>query len=280
MRSTMPSRQVARSGSLTVNGRMAIPGAASAAIASSGVSGVSRRAAYRATSPTNAAAAAPRAQGRRATSRIVAEADRVRGRSAGMRVTAYSRRSPSTPLRDRGPRSSNSKPAPSTASRTERDTSTSPGAASAMTRAAMWTPIPPTFFPLPSTSPVWIPQRISSAASRTVERIASAQAIARAGTSKTARKPSPAVLISRPANRRSSRRTRLSCSSRSFRHSRSPSPVARSVEPTMSVKRRVASDRVAAGILALDRAGARRIAVAFPRTSGLQRGTYWAGSGV
>ena len=28
-----------------------------------------------------------------------------------------------------------------------------------LTRAAMWTPIPPTAFPDPSTSPMWIPQR-------------------------------------------------------------------------------------------------------------------------
>ena len=65
-------------------------------------------------------------------------------------------------------------------------------------------------------------------------------AIARAGPSNTAMNPSPVVFTSRPRNRSSCSRTIRLCSSRIARHRASPTDAARSVEPTMSVKRIVA----------------------------------------
>ena len=68
-----------------------------------------------------------------------------------------------------------------------------------------------------------------------------AQRIARAGPSKMARKPSPIVFTSRPRWRASSRRTVASWRSSSVSPAPVAEPAAMSVEPTMSVKRTVAS---------------------------------------
>src|SRR5262245_29466796 len=77
--------------------------------------------------------------------------------------------------------------------------------------------------------------------------MATAQRIARAGPSKVARKPSPAVSISRPRNRSSSRRTAERWRSSRFAQLRSPSARTRSVDPTMSVNKTVASTRFGCG---------------------------------
>ena len=78
------------------------------------------------------------------------------------------------------------------------ETSISPVAASAATRAPMWTAIPPSFSPIGSTSPVRSPAPISNPSSRTPRMIAQAQRMPRAGPSNAAKKPSPAVSTSRP----------------------------------------------------------------------------------
>src|SRR5215218_2783660 len=67
------------------------------------------------------------------------------------------------------------------------ETSTSPGPAAPAT--------PATLSPRTSHSPVWRPARTSMPKPRTPLPIARAQRIARAGPSKVARKPSPAVSI-------------------------------------------------------------------------------------
>jgi hypothetical protein len=77
--------------------------------------------------------------------------------------------------------------------------------------------------------------------------MAAAQRIALVGLSKVAKKPSPAVAISRPRNRSSSLRTIVWWSSSSSRQLLSPSARACSVEPTMSVKSTVVSTRSGSG---------------------------------
>jgi hypothetical protein len=72
------------------------------------------------------------------------------------------------------------------------------GFASELMRAPMWTAIPRTASPSNSTSPVWTPARISNPNSRTRSTIAVAHRSASLGLAKVARKPSPAVSISRP----------------------------------------------------------------------------------
>ena len=132
-------------------------------------------------------------------------------------------------------------PEPATRSRTVLETSTSPGPACETIRAPMLTAMPPGFCPRSSHSPVCNPARISSPRSATASRTAIAQRIARAGPSKVAKNPSPAVSISRPEKWSSSLRTTAWCCSRNSAQRWSPSASARSVEPTMSVKRTVAS---------------------------------------
>ena len=66
-----------------------------------------------------------------------------------------------TPLSSCVPRSWNSSPDPATRSFTVRETSTSSAAPRAITRAAMWTPIPATSSPRRSISPACRPARIS-----------------------------------------------------------------------------------------------------------------------
>ena len=94
-----------------------------------------------------------------------------------------------------------------------------------------------------SHSPVWSPARTSRPTSETRATMAMAQRIARAGPSKLAKKPSPAVSNSLPRKRVSSRRTISWCSRRRSRHARSPIAAAWAVDPTMSVKRTVARTR-------------------------------------
>ena len=114
---------------------------------------------------------------------------------------------------------------------------TSLARACAAARAPIATAMPATFPSWSSHSPVWTPARISSPSSATAASMACAQRMARAGPSKVVKKPSPAVSRSSPRNRASSRRTTAWCACRRFRQALSPSSAARSVEPTMSVKR-------------------------------------------
>jgi hypothetical protein len=60
----------------------------------------------------------------------------------------------------------------------------------------MWTAIPPTLSPISWHSPVCSPALISIPSGRTPSRMAQAQRIARAGPSKVAKNPSPAVSTS------------------------------------------------------------------------------------
>ena len=105
------------------------------------------------------------------------------------------------------PRSSKSRPAPTTVPKTVPEQSTSPAPASALTRAAMWTAMPPTSSPMISHSPVCSPTRTSTPSSATVaSTIARAQRSASdGGPSKVTRKESPTVLTSWPPKRAISR---------------------------------------------------------------------------
>src|SRR5437867_1037840 len=132
-------------------------------------------------------------------------------------------------------------PDPATRSLTVLETRISPGPAWAATRAPMCTATPPIFSPTISHSPVCRPARTSSPSSRTESLIARAHRIARAGPSKLAKKPSPAVSSSRPRNRSSWRRITTWCEERSSAQRWSPRSDALAVEPTMSVKRTVLS---------------------------------------
>jgi hypothetical protein len=123
----------------------------------------------------------------------------------------------------------------------------SPGPASAITRAAMCTAMPPTSWSRSSTSPVCNPARICSPMLRSSSRSAAAQRIPRPGPSKVAMSPSPVVLTNRPPHSSTTRCASSSCTSRSLRQRRSPSSLARSVEPTMSVNSTVASTRLGSG---------------------------------
>ena len=78
------------------------------------------------------------------------------------------------------------------------ETSTSPGSALAATRAPVWTAIPATLPSINSHSPVCSPTRTSKPRSFTDSVISHAHRIARAGPSKAAKKPSPAVSTSLP----------------------------------------------------------------------------------
>ena len=98
-----------------------------------------------------------------------------------------------------------------------------------------------------STSPACRPARTSRPCERSVTMISEAQVTPRAGPSKVARKPSPALSISRPRWPAIALRTRSRWPSSSIDQARSPSAAARSVEPTMSVKRTVANARVGSG---------------------------------
>ena len=89
------------------------------------------------------------------------------------------------------------------------DTSTSEAPAVEPTRAPMCTAIPATSSPRSSHSPVCRPARISSPSWRTPSRIAQAALIPRAGPSKLAKKPSPAVSTSKPRCWSSTFRTRV-----------------------------------------------------------------------
>src|SRR5438093_8036551 len=114
--------------------------------------------------------------------------------------TAKSRQSPGTPFSAGGPRSSKRNPEPATRSLTVLEPKTSSGPANAATRAPMCSAMPPSLSPSTSHSPVCKPARIVTPASRTASLIEHAQRMARAGPSNVARKPSPAVSISRPRN--------------------------------------------------------------------------------
>src|SRR4029453_5095457 len=74
-------------------------------------------------------------------------------------ITANNCHSPGTPFSLCEPRSSNAMPEPATRSFTVPDTRTWSASASAATRAPMWTAMPPTWSPMSSISPVWIPAR-------------------------------------------------------------------------------------------------------------------------
>ena len=163
-------------------------------------------------------------------------------------TTRSKRHEPGTPFSSRSPRSSNAKPDPATRSRTVPETTTSPAPAAASTRAPTWTASPASFPSERSHSPVWMPARTSRPRPRVRSTTARAHAIARAGPSNDAKKPSPAVSSSVPRNRASSCRTSRRCSSRSSRQRWSPNSAARSVDPTRSVKRSVASTESGTGV--------------------------------
>ncbi len=156
---------------------------------------------------------------------------------------AYRPHTPGTPLRSCEPRSAKVSSDPTMRSRTVWETSTSDGAASAATRAPMFTASPPILSPTRSTSPVCSPARTSIPSGRTASVIAMAQRTARAGPSNEAKKPSPAVSISTPRYRASSLRTVAWCRNTTSRQRRSPCSAARRVDSTMSVKSTVARMR-------------------------------------
>jgi len=163
--------------------------------------------------------------------------------SVPSRTSAHRRHSPGTPLSSCRPRSLKSRPDPATRSRRVPDTRTSPGRAADITLLAMCTAIPPIFLPAASASPACKPARIERPSLASAATIASAARTASAGCSKMTKNPSPAVSTSRPRNRWSSRRTAAWWSATSCCHARSPSLTARSVDPTISVKRIVARNR-------------------------------------
>ena len=145
------------------------------------------------------------------------------------------------PLSSWHPRSSNSIPEPATRSFTVRETSTSPPCAAAQMRAPIESATPATFASWSSHSPVWIPARMSTPRGRTASIAAWAQRIARAGPSKVAKKPSPAVSRSCPRKWASWRRTEAWWRASRSRQARSPRSVASRLESTMSVNRSVVS---------------------------------------
>ena len=114
------------------------------------------------------------------------------------RATAKRRQASGTPLSWCSPRSSNWIPEPATRSFTVLETSTSPGAASDEMRAPIETAMPAILPSVTSHSPVWRPARMSRASPWSASRIAEAARTARAGPSKAAKKPSPAVSSSLP----------------------------------------------------------------------------------
>jgi hypothetical protein len=85
---------------------------------------------------------------------------------------------------------------PTTRSWTVLEVTIHPGSAAAMTRAAMWTAMPPTSPSRSSISPVCSPARIWTPMPASSSLKAAAQRIARPGPSKVARMPSPVVLTS------------------------------------------------------------------------------------
>ena len=87
---------------------------------------------------------------------------------------------------------------PSRRSRVVDETRTSSASPRAMTRDAACTASPRASSPMNSTSPVWIPTRIGRSMARAERTIAAGTADGPRGASKTARKPSPVVLTSRP----------------------------------------------------------------------------------
>ena len=153
---------------------------------------------------------------------------------------AYSCQRPGTPFNSVVPRSLNSRSDPATRSLTVEETRISPGRACAARRAPMLTAMPVSLSPMTSHSPVCRPGADFETESADGLPIAWAQRIARIGPSKVAKKPSPAVSISRPRNRPSCWRTSAWWRSTSSRQRASPSSASFAVEPTMSVKRTVA----------------------------------------
>jgi hypothetical protein len=109
-----------------------------------------------------------------------------------------SRHSPGMPFSSCAPSSVKRMSDPASASLTVPDTSTWPAVAIAATRAPMFTAMPWTFGGAISTWPMCTPARIRIPSGRSRSATAAAHWIASAGWSKVAKKPSPAVSISRP----------------------------------------------------------------------------------
>ena len=131
--------------------------------------------------------------------------------SPRFRPRRRSRHSPGTPLSACTPRSSNARPEPATRSLTVCETSTSPGPASeAIARAGVDGDAADLRAVELALAGVDARRGSRRRAAGRHRRIASAQRTARAGPSKVARKPSPAVSTSRPRKRSSSRRTAAS----------------------------------------------------------------------
>ncbi len=121
-------------------------------------------------------------------------------------ATSYTFHSPGTPFSSRTPSGSNRRAEPAARSRTVDVTTISPAPARPATRAPMWTAIPPTFLPMTSHSPACRPARTGMPFDHMDSTMAAAARTPSLGASKAAKNPSPAVSISRPRNRRTSRR--------------------------------------------------------------------------
>ena len=172
------------------------------------------------------------------------------GRRTEGAATCGRRRRPGTAASPRGRLSTDGRralrtagPEPATRSFTVVDTSTSPAPACAEMRAPTCTAMPLTFAPAFSTSPVCRPARRSRPMSRAARTMAAAQRTARAGPSKVAKSPSPAVSISRPRWASSSLLAMARNRCWRSRQALSPRRTAISVEPTMSANSTVASQR-------------------------------------
>src|SRR5215213_10305507 len=119
------------------------------------------------------------------------------GRAAYL-TTRYRCQRSGTPFSSCSLASSNVRPEPAVKSFTVCETSTSEGPARAPTRAPITTAIPPAFPSIVPTSPVCMPDLIESPSGPRAWTMASAHLIARAGPSKVAKNPSPAVSTSTP----------------------------------------------------------------------------------
>ena len=196
-----------------------------------------------AAAPSSTAAVATSTQRRRLVrgARPASRSAATSGASGGGSATSIElnrcmRHRPSTPFSSCSPASSNVAPDPATSSFTVLVTITSAGPASAIARAPMCTPMPPSVPSTSSTSPVWTPLRTSRPISCTAAVIAAAPRNACTGSANVAKKPSPEVSCSRPPCRFSSRRTVARKLVSTTRQRMSPSSVARAVEPTTSRK--------------------------------------------
>ena len=119
----------------------------------------------------------------------------------------------------------------------------SPAAARSDTLAAMWTPIPCTSAFATSISPVCTPDRIARPAEAVRSRNSIEHLRASLGWSNIANRPSPVYLTTLPEYAATELAPARSCSDSVCFHASSPRADATSVDPTMSVMSRVATQR-------------------------------------